>query len=36
MGSEPWLDLPGAGAIPAEVVNIFAPWLRDDGCLAHD
>lgn len=31
MGSEPWLDLPGAGAIPAEVVNIFAPWLRDDG-----
>ena len=30
MGSEAWLDLPGAPSLPAEVVNIFAPWLNDD------
>lgn len=31
MGSKPWLDLPGADSLPGEVVNIFAPWLHDDG-----
>ena len=31
MGSEPWLDLPGAPSLPAEAVDILTPWLRDDG-----
>ena len=28
---ETWLNLPDAESLPDEVVNIFAPWLRDDG-----
>ncbi len=31
MGSEPWLDLPGAPSLPAEAVDLLTPWLRDDG-----
>jgi hypothetical protein len=31
MGGDAWLDLPGAESLPAEVVNILAPWLNDDG-----
>jgi hypothetical protein len=26
-----WLDLAGTESLPAEVVDILAPWLRDDG-----
>lgn len=31
MGGEDWLDLPGVDSLPGEVVDILAPWLRDDG-----